>query len=81
MRREVVYRVWTTAVVIAACVSGLVLWLHGERLMGAFGLATSLVHALWAIDVRALVRGRWRRRPIVIPQLRHRTDVVEVRRG
>lgn len=69
MRREEVYRLWTTVVAIAACASGLVLWLHGERLMGGFGLATSLLHALWAIDARALVRGRWRRRPIVIPTL------------
>ena len=80
MRRDAVYRLWTSVVAIAACASGLVLWLHGERITGAFGLATSLLHALWAIDVRTLVRGRWRRRPIVIPRLRHRTDAVEVRR-
>lgn len=80
MRREAVYRLWTTVVAIAACASGLVLWQHGERLVGGFGLVTSLIHALWAIDVRALVRGRWQRRPIVIPQLRHRTDAVGVRR-
>ena len=79
MRREAVYRLWTSVVAIAACASGLVLWQQGEHLMGGFGLATSLLHALWAIDVRALVRGRWRRRPIMIPRLRHRTDAVEVR--
>lgn len=70
MRREAVYRVWTTCVGIAACASGIVLWQHGERLIGGLGLATALLHALWAIDVRAMARGRWHRRPIVIPQLR-----------
>ena len=81
MRREAVYRIWTTVVSIAAYASGLVLWQHGERLVGGFGLATSLLHALWTIDGRALARGRWQRRPIVIPQLRHRTKAMEVRRG
>ncbi len=80
MRRDAVYRLWTSVVAIAACASGLVLWQQGAHLMGGLGLATSLLHALWAIDVRALVRGRWRHRPIMIPRLRHRTDAVEVRR-
>lgn len=72
MRREVAYRVWTIGVGIAAFASGIVLWQHGERLIGGLGLATALLHALWAIDVRAMARGRgrWHRRPIVIPQLR-----------
>ena len=70
MRREAVYRVWTTCVGIAACASGIVLWEQGERLVGGLGLATALLHALWAINVRAMARGRWHRRPIVIPQLR-----------
>lgn len=70
MRREAAYRVWTIGVGIAACASGIVLWHHGERLIGGLGLATALLHALWAIDVRAIARGRWHRRPIVIPQLR-----------
>ena len=70
MRREAVYRIWTTLVAIAACASGIVLWQHGQRLVGGLGLATALLHALWAIDVRAMARGRWHRRPIVIPQLR-----------
>lgn len=70
MRREAVYRIWTIGVGIAACASGIVLWQHGDRLVGALGLATALLHALWAIDVRAMTRGRWQRRPIVIPQLR-----------
>ena len=70
MRREAVYRVWTTCVGITACASGIVLWQHGERLVGGLGLATALLHALWAIDVRAMTRGRWQRRPVVIPQLR-----------
>lgn len=70
MRREAAYRVWTIGVGIAACASGIVLWQHGERFVGGLGLATALLHALWAIDVRAMARGRWQRRPIVIPQLR-----------
>jgi hypothetical protein len=70
MRREAVYRIWTACVGIAACASGIVLWQHGERLVGGLGLATALLHALWAIDVRGMARGRWQRRPIVIPQLR-----------
>ena len=70
MRREAAYRVWTIGVGIAACASGIVLWQHGERLIGGLGLSTALLHALWAIDVRAMARGRWHRRPIVIPQLR-----------
>ena len=69
MRREAVYRVWTICVGIAACASGIVLWQHGQRFVGGLGLATALLHALWAIDVRAMTRGRWQRRPIVIPQL------------
>ena len=69
MRREAVYRVWTTCVGIAACASGIVLWQHGERLVAGLGLATALLHALWASDVRAMAHGRWHRRPIVIPQL------------
>ncbi len=70
MRREAVYRVWTACVGITACASGIVLWQHGERLVGGLGLATALLHALWAIDVRAMARGRWHRRPIVIAKLR-----------
>ena len=70
MRREAAYRIWTIGVGIAACASGIVLWQHGERLVGGLGLATALLHALWAIDVRGMARGRWHRRPIVIPQLR-----------
>ena len=81
MRRETVYRLWTTAVAIAACVSGIALWWHGERITGALGLATSLLHALWTIDPRALTRGHWRRRPIVIAQLRYRNHSVGERRG
>ena len=46
MRREAVYRVWTTCVAIAACASGIVLWQHGERLVGGFGLATACCTAV-----------------------------------
>ncbi len=81
MRRNVIYRLWTTVVAIAACVSGIALWWHGERITGALGLATSLLHVLWTIDARTLIRGHWQRRPIVIPQLRHRNDATGERRG
>jgi hypothetical protein len=69
MRREAVYRIWTTLVAIAACASGLVLWQHGERVMGGLGLATSLLHLVWRIDLRRCTRACVQRRPIVIPQL------------
>ncbi len=81
MRREALYRLWTTVVAIATCVSGIALWWHGERITGAWGLATSLLHALWAIDPRALMRGHWQHRPIVIPQLRHRSRSTGERHG
>ena len=70
MRREAVYRIWTIGVGIAACASGIVLWQHGERLVGGFGLATALLHLLWMIDGRRFTRACVQRRPIVIPQLR-----------
>lgn len=79
MPREVVVRVWMMAACIAAGVSGAALWLAGERVMGSCGLATALLHGVWMIDVRRCARVQ--RRPIVIPQLRHRTDASEVRRG
>lgn len=70
MRRERLYRVWIVCACIASIGSGLALWAVGERAFGAFGIASGLVHALWGWDVPALVRGRLRRRPIVIAQLR-----------
>jgi hypothetical protein len=70
MRRERMYRIWIVFACLASIGSGLVLWAAGERAFGAFGIASGLFHALWGWDVRALVRGRLRRRPIVIPQLR-----------
>ena len=81
MRREMFYRVWTLTVLLVSAGSGLALWMAGERLFGACGLVTALLHGVWMIDGRALARGRWQRRPIVIPRLRHRTDASEVRRG
>jgi hypothetical protein len=81
MRRERIYRLWTTGVAIAACVSGAVLWWHGERLIGGLGLATSLLHARWASEARAWVRRHRPRRPIVIARLRRRDDTMAAPRA
>lgn len=70
MRRESIYRGWIVCACVASIVSGACLWGMGERPFGAFGMAAGVFHALWGLDPRALVRGRWRRRPIVIPTLR-----------
>ena len=70
MRRESMYRGWIVVACVASIVSGAALWMAGERPFGAFGIAAGVFHALWGLDLRALVRGRWRRRPIVIPTLR-----------
>lgn len=70
MRRESMYRGWIVVACVASIVSGAALWMAGERPFGAFGIAAGLFHAVWGLDLRALVRGRWRRRPIVIPTLR-----------
>ncbi|TXI48422.1 MAG: hypothetical protein E6Q50_10540 [Lysobacter sp.] len=70
MRREAMYRGWIVCACVASIVSGAALWMAGERPFGAFGIAAGVFHALWGLDLRALVRGRWRRRPIVIPTLR-----------
>jgi hypothetical protein len=70
MRRERLYRAWIVCACIASIGSGLMLWAAGERAFGALGIASGLVHALWGWGVPALVCGRLRRRPIVIPQLR-----------
>jgi hypothetical protein len=64
------YRGWIVVACVASIVSGAALWMAGERPFGAFGIAAGLFHAVWGLDLRALVRGRWRRRPIVIPTLR-----------
>lgn len=69
MRRESMYRGWIVVACVASIVSGAALWMAGERPFGAFGIAAGLFHAVWGLDLRALVRGRWRRRPIVIPTL------------
>jgi hypothetical protein len=70
MRREAVYRGWIACACLASIGSGIVLWATGERAFGALGLAAGVFHAVWGLDARALMRGRWRQRPIVIPQLR-----------
>jgi hypothetical protein len=64
------YRGWIVVACVASIVSGAALWMAGERPFGAFGIAAGVFHAVWGLDLRALVRGRWRRRPIVIPTLR-----------
>ena len=69
MRRERAYRVWIASACLASIASGLVLWVTGEHPFGLCGIAVGGFHALWAIDLRALVRGRLRRRAIVIPRL------------
>lgn len=74
MPRDRVFRLWSTSVAVAAFGSGLALWWVGERLFGGLGLATSVLHLCWAIDLRALLRGRWQRRPIVITRLRNETS-------
>jgi hypothetical protein len=70
MRRESMYRGWIVVACVASIVSGALLWMSGERPFGAIGIAAGVFHALWGLDLRALVCGRWRRRPIVIPTLR-----------
>ena len=70
MRREVVYRGWIVLACVFSILSGCMLWMSGERLFAVFGIAAGIFHALWGLDAHALVRGRWQRRAIVIPQLR-----------
>ena len=70
MRRERLYRAWIVCACITSIGFGVMLWANGERAFGVFGIASGLFHALWGWDVPALLRGRLRRRPIVIPQLR-----------
>lgn len=78
MRREA-YRIWIAFACSVSVASGLVLLVEGEHMFGAFGIAAGAFHALWGIDAAALLRGRWRRRPIVIPRLR--IDTRTVRHG
>ena len=70
MRREVAYRGWIVFACVFSILSGAMLWMTVERQFAVLGIAAGIFHALWGLDVHALVRGRWRRRPIVIPQLR-----------
>jgi hypothetical protein len=70
MRREALYPIWIAVACIASVVSGVALWVADERAFGAAGVAAGVVHLWWGLDVAARVRGRLRRRAIVIPQLR-----------
>jgi hypothetical protein len=70
MRCEAMYRGWIVFACLASIGSGIALWAAGERAFGAFGIAAGVFHVVWGLDARALIRGRWRQRPIVIPQLR-----------
>lgn len=78
MRREA-YRVWIAFACSASIASGTVLWVAGEQVYGAFGIAAGVFHVLCGVDLRALLRGRWQRRPIVIPRLR--SDARTLRHG
>ena len=78
MRREA-YRIWIAFACSVSVASGVALWVVGEHMFGAFGIAAGAFHALWGIDAVARLRGRWRRRPIVIPRLR--SDTRTVRHG
>ena len=69
MRRDVAYRRWIIMASAASFVSGLALWAAGERPFAACGLVAGAFHVLWGLDLPALVRGRLRRRAIVIPKL------------
>lgn len=70
MRRDVVYRGWRVLACLLSIVSGVALWVAGERLFAVLGIAAGAFHALRGMDLPALVRGRLRRRAILIPQLR-----------
>ena len=69
MRRDVAYRRWIVVASTASFVSGLALWAAGEYPFALCGLAAGAFHVLWGMDLPALVRGRLRRRAIVIPRL------------
>ena len=69
MRRDIAYRRWIVVASAASFVSGLALWAADERPFAACGLAAGAFHVLWGLDLPALVRGRLRRRAIVIPRL------------
>ena len=79
MSRDRAYRLWIAAASGLSFASGAALWIAGERPFGMCGVAASLFHALWAIDLRARLLRRWQRRAIVIPQLHH--DSTTVRHG
>jgi hypothetical protein len=70
MRAETIYRVWIVLAAVSSILSGAGLWLMDERTLACCGIAAGAFHLLWGLDVSALLRGRWRRRAIVIPRLR-----------
>lgn len=70
MRSDVAYRRWIVVASAASFVSGLALWAADERPFAVCGLVAGAFHVLWGLDLPALVRGRLRRRAIVIPRLR-----------
>ena len=41
------YRVWIVCACVVSILSGVWLWVTGERPFGAFGIAAGLFHALW----------------------------------
>jgi hypothetical protein len=70
MRPETIYRLWIAFAAASSILSAAGLWLLGERTLAWCGIAAGAFHLLWGLDVPALLRGRWRRRAIVIPCLR-----------
>ena len=69
MRPDRAYRMWIAIASGLSFASGLALWVAGERPFALCGLAAGAFHALWGLDLPALLRGRLRRRAIVIPRL------------
>ena len=70
MSYRTLYAFWIALAALASIASGVALLLADERTFGMFGIAAGAFHVLWALDVPARLRGRWRRRPIMIPTLR-----------
>jgi hypothetical protein len=58
MARKSIYRGWVVCASVVSILSGVWLWVTGERPFGAFGIAAGLFHALWGLDLRAWSRRR-----------------------
>lgn len=69
MRPDRAYRMWIAIASGLSFASGVALWAAGEHAFALCGLAAGTFHMLWGLDLPALVRGRLRRRAIVIPRL------------